>query len=287
MTTNPHDILAQAFPDLADRPVTVVQAGLDSHVLDVDGEWIVRIARRANIETHYKAEVALLGELAHTVSLPVPRPELCPRHSGVMRYRRLRGTTLEQHADGAHSRALGAQLGAFLGELHRFPKARVKEAGVRAYDRGGWLEQVSFAYAEARDHAFPLLEPCEREAAKEMFESFLASGFEISFTLMHGDLKPEHILCDRAKGLISGVIDWTDARIGDPAVDFAWILHGAGAAFAGAASDAYRSADQGVVERSRFYYRLEPLFSLIFGAKERRPDLVGSSLAVVRERLSA
>jgi aminoglycoside phosphotransferase (APT) family kinase protein len=78
MTTNPHDILAEVFPDLADRPVTVVQAGLDSHVLDVDGEWIVRIARRANIETHYKAEVALLGELAHTVSLPVPRPELCP-----------------------------------------------------------------------------------------------------------------------------------------------------------------------------------------------------------------
>jgi hypothetical protein len=83
------------------------------------------------------------------------------------------------------------------------------------------------------------------------------------------------------------VIDWTDARIGDSAVDFAWILHGAGAAFADAASDAYRSADQGVVERARFYYRLEPLFSLIFGAKERRPDLIGSSLAVVRERLSA
>jgi aminoglycoside phosphotransferase (APT) family kinase protein len=194
---------------------------------------------------------------------------------------------MEQHADGAHSRARGAQLGAFLGELHRFPKTRVKEAGVRAYDRSGWWEQVSFAYAEARDHAFPLLEPREREAAKELFESFLASGFEISFTLMHGDLKPEHILCDPTKGLISGVIDWTDARIGDPAVDFAWILHGADATFADAASEAYRSADQDVVERARFYYRLEPLFSLIFGAQEGRSELIGSSLAVVRERLSA
>ena len=55
---------ADCFPDLADLPSKVVQSGSDSVVFDIQGEWLVRLPRRATVQAHYAAEVALLGELA-------------------------------------------------------------------------------------------------------------------------------------------------------------------------------------------------------------------------------
>jgi aminoglycoside phosphotransferase (APT) family kinase protein len=41
--------------------------------------------------------------------------------------------------------------------------------------------------------------------------------------LAHCDLGPEHLLC--REGRLVGVIDWADAKIGDPAIDYAWLLN--------------------------------------------------------------
>jgi aminoglycoside phosphotransferase (APT) family kinase protein len=41
--------------------------------------------------------------------------------------------------------------------------------------------------------------------------------------IVHDDLGPPHILVDESGGL-SGVIDWEDVSVGDPAGDFAWML---------------------------------------------------------------
>lgn len=45
--------------------------------------------------------------------------------------------------------------------------------------------------------------------------------------LVHGDLKGEHLLIDQ--GRVSGVLDWTDAELGDPATDVAGLAIAVGA----------------------------------------------------------
>jgi aminoglycoside phosphotransferase (APT) family kinase protein len=45
--------------------------------------------------------------------------------------------------------------------------------------------------------------------------------------LVHGDLKGEHLLIDQ--GRVSGVLDWTDAELGDPATDVAGLAIAIGA----------------------------------------------------------
>ncbi|MFC6847283.1 phosphotransferase [Streptomyces caelestis] len=52
--------------------------------------------------------------------------------------------------------------------------------------------------------------------------------------LVHGDLGPGHLLAQ--DGALTGVIDFGDAHIGDPAVDLAWALNGTSPAFAEACS---------------------------------------------------
>jgi aminoglycoside phosphotransferase (APT) family kinase protein len=283
----PQEVLADCFPDLAERQFTVAASGLDNLVLDVAGEWIVRFPRRANIQQHFAGEVALLAGLADKLSVPVPRPELSQSNPArAVRYRKLPGTGLDEHLDGPHRLALANSLGRFLGELHDFPVPLAREFGVRAYDPSSWLEQFRIFYANARLHAFPLLNPRERMRATDLIESYVTDDAKLSFTpsLMHGDLAPEHVLCDTG-GLITGVIDWTDARIGDPAVDLAWLVHGTDDEFAAAVLASYPANGPAMIERARFYYQVVPWHVLLFGLEEGRTELIDSGLAKVRERL--
>jgi len=67
----------------------------------------------------------------------------------------------------------------------------------------------------------------EEDGVREFLEALFAevetiAGFEPVLT--HSDLGPEHLLC--RDGRLVGVIDWGDARVGDPALDYSWLLNG-------------------------------------------------------------
>jgi len=82
---------------------------------------------------------------------------------------------------------------------------------------------------------------------------------------------------------LTGVIDWSDAHIGDPAIDLAWLLYGSGH-FA-AVRDAYR-ADETVCARARDWHQLGPWHEVLFGLDTDQPEFVASGLAGVRSRLT-
>jgi aminoglycoside phosphotransferase (APT) family kinase protein len=98
--------------------------------------------------------------------------------------------------------------------------------------------------------------------------------------LVHADLGPEHLLW-RGRALV-GVIDWGDVRIGDAALDFAWLLFAAGEA----AVEAYaQPVDDAFRARALFYRRLGPWYEAHNGLFTGRRDRVERGLAGVRERL--
>lgn len=80
--------------------------------------------------------------------------------------------------------------------------------------------------AEAHDtirRLGPALPPRSRAALGAMADALprLLAGREP--VLAHGDYGPQNVLVDE-RGEVSGVLDWEDARIADPALDLAWWL---------------------------------------------------------------
>jgi aminoglycoside phosphotransferase (APT) family kinase protein len=251
--------------DAAD--VVQIEEGWDSSVLEIDGEWIVRVPRREEVRPAVRLEARLLPELAPRLAVPVPRFEVVEdsEEAFFVAYRKLPGEPLA--------------------ELHRFPRKQATDAGVADVDAAGWLaRQRGFAERCARE-AMPLLAADERRRAREMFDAFL-SKWDVSCetALVHADLGPAHIL---HRGLsVTGVIDWSDACLGDPALDFAWLLHGTRSEFAAALIDAYDGErDAGLRDRALFYHRLGPWHEVLFGRKHDRDDLIESGLLGIRARL--
>lgn len=89
----------------------------------------------------------------------------------------------------------------------------------------------------------------------------------------HDDLSSEHILLDEGRGQITGVIDWTDVEIGDPAVDFTGIYHHLGEAGTRQVLAHYPlPADEALIRRARFFAGCIGLFEMSHGQATGRAD---------------
>ena len=274
---DPGEILAERFPQLAARELVVIEHGWDSLVYEVDGEWIFRFPRRPEVERWIEAELALLPELAQVLPVAVPRYELVARN-GVLcaGYRKLIG---EPASTGVDERT-GADLGAFLTALHGFPAERARRLGVRSFEPPSWRDRFGELAERFRTSVLPQLAPAERPRAEAVFAVIDELDFQPA--LVHADMGPEHVLV--REGRIAGVIDWSDARVGDPALDLAWPLNGAARSFADGLAGEY-SLDDPTRERSLFYYRLAPWYEVAYALDLESKRDVERGLADVRARL--
>lgn len=272
------ELVDELFPQLRAREVVAVEEGWDSLVLDVDDEWIVRIPRRDAVREILEVEARLLPELGPALPIPIPRFEYVADDFRAVAYRKLGGSPI----DATHAE-LGGQVGRFLGALHAFPVERARELGAPSHDRG-WHGRYE-AFARGLFGRVGEMLGDDGPRAEAMLSAYLddPANFEFEPRLIHADLGPEHVL---ARGdTMTGVIDWGDVRIGDPALDFAWALNRTPPAFAEAVFGTYRSDDPSLRERALFFHRLAPWYHLHYGVHFNQPAYVESGLADVRSRL--
>jgi aminoglycoside phosphotransferase (APT) family kinase protein len=263
----------ELLPDLAGARIEPIGSGWDSHAFVVDDVWVVRVPRRREAEESLRSEVALLAAISELLPSTTPQVERVTEESPIcVVTRKIAGA----HATG-HPRT-GAELGRFLATLHRLPADSLP---LPAADVRSWRMAHEERRAQFERCVFPLLDPDERQRADDLFASV---EFDFEPTLVHGDLGPDHLLC-QTDGHIEGIIDWGDARIGDPAIDLAWALHGAGSTFADAVAASYGGVPGNMRARAMFYHRRGPWYEVLYGLELGRADFVASGLAGVRARL--
>jgi aminoglycoside phosphotransferase (APT) family kinase protein len=272
-------LLRRHLPDFQIDSFERVGQGWDSDAFEVNGAWIFRFSPRPETEAGLRKEAALLPELAPTLPVPVPELEFVGRADVFfVGHRKLEGERLSVGLP-----RLADQLGRFLSALHAFPVARAAQLSVPVSDLGRERQFVE----RCERLVFPLLDPEERAAARAMFDDFFGAASDAAFetVLIHADLGPEHILCQGDE--VSGVIDWSDARVGDPALDFAWLLFGLDEVFSEALLECYSGSesDDSLRERALFYHRLGPWHEVLYGLERGGGAFVESGLAGVRRRL--
>jgi aminoglycoside phosphotransferase (APT) family kinase protein len=210
--------------------------------------------------------------LSETLSVDLPVPRVIQEKPLRVRHRYIAGEPL-QAADGH----LAVGIATALRTMHALP---VPEAVARgAPDAANSRAAFSAEIVRFQHEVLPLLDAHYRGAGLGLLEQLAAAPFD---SLVHGDLGPEHILV--RDGTKVGIIDWTDAHIGDAALDLAWLMHGTGPGFATAIRQAYAPSPE-TLRRSLAWHRLGPWYEVVHGIDEERPELVASGLAGVNARL--
>ncbi len=232
-------------------------------------------------------EAQLLRLVAEYSTVPVPVPLVAT--DGLLAYRALPGVPLLSRSQDwrrAHAADLGNFLGRFLASLHSIPADSL--TGIAEVDDeplSGWLVEARECWDAISDRAAGASDLPHDSLGR--IEQFLVApppprGDEVCFT--HNDLGSEHILIDPASGVITGVIDWTDAAVTDPAVDLGLVLRDLGDEAFHAAARQVQVGDPGgdlesLRERAVFYARCRSLEDIRFGLECDRPEYVANSVA--------
>lgn len=296
-----HDIapyresIRAAFPELRVERCAYLAEGWDSVAVEVNGALVFRFPKRTEVAEWLAWEIRLTAALAPALPVPIPRfTHVAPAASGrppFAGYPKLGGVGLDG-APGlldAHP-TLVAQLAAFLAALHDFPRERAVACGVPDTTWPGWVARWEAMRDEVMPAAAPLLTAGERTAAERFWAALLAElrSRDVAVTPVHNDLAPEHVLVAPDGARVTGVIDWGDAMIGDPALDFAGFAGLGGAALVGRLLAGYdRSADDRLPARAAWYARLGPFHELRFGLRMSLEGHVAAGLAGVRRLLGA
>jgi len=230
--------IERAFPGLVVREIVFLGAGMDSDAYLVNGEWVFRFPRRAEVARALGREIAILPRLAPRLPVAVPCFAYVGRQAStgllLAGYRFIPGEPLtpglfHSLAPRDQERVL-ATLATVLRSVHDFPVAEAAALGVEALSTREWVEE---SWSRGRTAVLPLLAPRDREALARLIERFLsdARNFAYPSCLLYADFAPEHVLYDLASRSIAGIIDWGDLTIGDPDYDLLYLYQDYGERF--------------------------------------------------------
>ncbi|WP_448612432.1 phosphotransferase [Geodermatophilus sp. URMC 60] len=236
-------------PELADLPLRDLGRGLDNTAFTA-GDLVLRVAAGSDVQR----EACLLEFLGPRLPLPVPVPVFADGDAGVLGYRLLPGRPLLGRTPPPGT---AAALGRFLRDLHATAPDEVGAlVDVDDADPAEWLEDL--------DGPAELLGVVRSTVPRPSALRVLA----------HADLGAEHLLADGTG--VTGVIDWSDCAVTDPALDFARPYRDFGPAFLAEALDAY-GALPGAGPRIEFFARCAALEDLEYGLRTGRAEYAGAA----------
>jgi aminoglycoside phosphotransferase (APT) family kinase protein len=167
------------------------------------------------------------------------------------------------------------EIGRAIAAIHGLPKQTLVDAGLQQWSA-----------ADVRESTETLI---RRADATGRLPGALADRWgsavddpqlwEFSPSVIHGSLERSSFLVTGAT--VSGVLGWSDLRIGDPAADIRWVQTLDGAVMR-ALLDEYTDArgasvDRQLRQRSLLYAELELARWLLFGVEHRNPEVVADA----------
>jgi aminoglycoside 2''-phosphotransferase len=266
--------IGEIAPEVAIGSMRVNLEGLINDVVIVNEQLVFRFAKSEHSAGRLKGEIEILRLLKSHITLPIPSPFY--ESEDCIAYPLIPGETLRRdqlmRLGEDEQQVIADQLAQFFRELHGFPFREVNDFEFPVADAlmkyEGWVN----AYGRIREKVFPLLLPHVRDWVTEHFESHLADrgNFEYEPKMVDTDIPPYHIMFDRRRSLVSGIIDFGCAGLGDPGIDLGVVIYNYGESFMRRFYKLYPEAE-GYLKRARFYAGAHEVRWLLTGIERGNP----------------
>lgn len=239
------------------------------------GDWVVRLPKRTDGEwgrdrvEDIEREVRFFGLVAdRDFGTAVPRESTLLRDPSGRTlgaaHRYVPGTPLASFGAprGAARETLARDLARFLSRLHAVPLALAKQAEIESVSLG------TSTYTPLTKQSLPYLGKSTARWLQGRTDAFLAAGgtTKAPRRVIHADISGAHLLLDDERRL-SGVIDFGDILVADPALDFAGLLnHLTWRDLERVWAHYEGTLDADVERRVRYYIEVQAIFQVVYGA---------------------
>jgi aminoglycoside phosphotransferase (APT) family kinase protein len=289
--------LSATFPDLGDvAPCRVIGWGFGSVVVETAGGIVFRLPRLPRVHEKFERLQALLTAIASHLPVAVPLPlwlsGSCEAFEhGAIGYVGLPGRVMTEESFYASDRAaLARSIAAFIAALHAIPREDVPMLRVRTPVRRLEIE------TGVRDYVLPVLRERfstdEYTLAEAWWARYLGDPEILIYDakMTHGDIWWANMLVDETGSQVTGVLDWDEAVIGDPARDFGGLGY-LGEDFMVAVLDAYADIvgreDAALRHRSALLFQVREFYGLRYAHAFPNMREMDDAVAKVRKVIGA
>lgn len=220
-------LIKEQFPELQPQNIRLLGVGWDNTAFVVNEDLIFRFPRRAIALPLLEAEWSLLPKLAPQLPLPIPFPQWKGNPSAqfpwtFIGYRMLTGfTACYANLTEKERSSLAEPIASFLKQLHTLPTEEISHCKLSNDNapRIDGLLLIQKIHKNFEELSFLGLLPHQKQLEK-VIEKSQHFRRPLLTAIVHGDFYVRHLLLDE-KHHLTGVIDWGDVHLGDPAIDLA------------------------------------------------------------------
>ncbi|PIE95733.1 aminoglycoside phosphotransferase family protein [Bacillus fungorum] len=278
--------IKEALPNLSIHSYKQNEEGWDNVAVIVNDELLFRFPRKQEYAMRIPLEKELCALLSYSLhEIEVPKYHLLYKKETdtiplCSYYTLIHGeplkikivTTLEKQ----ELQSLITQLASFLAALHSIPLTRVKALGFPIEKTLTYWKELQ---TKLNQYVTNSLTSFQKLSLNRLFENFFTCIDTSTFqnTIIHADFTHHHILFNKQNKNISGIIDFGDAQIGDPAFDFAGLYYDFGREFTTSVYEQYSTLishhDPLLIHRITTFYQYSPLLHNIIYNFETKNEL--------------
>lgn len=218
-------LVENQFPQLHPIHISMLGTGFDNTVFEVNEKYVFRFPRREVAVELIETENRLLPKLRFQLPIPIPNPVFFGKPGDnypwtFTGYEKVEGHTPTTLSVSSRLKSV-KPLAQFIKQLHAFPILEAKALGVP-------FDQMERLNVEKRRpklianlnqiHDLGLLPNSCHNELLTFIGTIKGKDNGQYKSLVHGDFHIRNLLVD-GEEMLSGVIDWGDVHIGDPAVD--------------------------------------------------------------------
>ena len=231
-------LIASSFPEVDTTAVRHIGGWWLFDVFRTSDDWVFRFPRWWWCGSLFEAETRTHDFVAKVLParIRLPRVKLLAEPSASFPYRfaghRFVAGVAADAVDEALMPTIAREIAEFLGVLHSVPETVAEAVGFRPITsedpgRREWFDHGLAVSAQLRG-----LDPVIDRAVDWLHAGPITPPVLAEQQLVHTGLDPDQLLVDPSTGSLVGVMDWTDASLGDAARDFVNLVTWRGWAFA-------------------------------------------------------
>ncbi|MGK7377518.1 phosphotransferase family protein [Planococcus sp. 1R117A] len=266
--------IKQAMPEMEICKIEEKKTGWDNEIVFINDKKVFRFPKNKEVAKKAEMEARLLGDLLKQKELPLSIPDVTLLYGDDKQivcgcYDLIEGDMCSKFKKAGMIEN-AKLLGEFLTQLHSL---EIPDYMEKKHTTAYWKT----FYRDVQKEIFPCIEQEAQYEIQDTFERFLfqQDPLAISSTVIHGDLTASNIVFKSAENRITGIIDFTDAQIGDPAFDFAGIYWDFGPSFTQQVLENYRGTEkiEAIFKRVQAFYGLQPVFHELLYAMRNQQDI--------------
>ena len=230
-----------------------------------------------------KQEIEMISHISKALSVCVPDYFATyldqPIGEAYCAYSLIPGVKLSKEIYSLHRHKIAKQLLSLLDEIHTIEPLETMSN-----------KKVDFEsmYYEIQELLFPVVEDKVKQDIELRFTAYLQDAILTSQNncVIHGDLGSANIICDPETGDITGIIDWAEVSVDDPAIDYSALTCAAGIPQCKEDLLMLRPSLSTIFKRSSFIQYTFPLQEALHGIKTNDEEALHSGLSVMNDLIT-